>query len=130
MNIILNHQRLLLMRIAKNHGELHNPSVLHMTNGGIVQYIKDQEFFFREEVTEIMLAIGEEDRAILKPWSTRHNAIVNKQFNSTDAVKSEAIDMLCFCLNICLAVGLTPSNINEEYIKVLTKNLQRQSDGY
>jgi NTP pyrophosphatase (non-canonical NTP hydrolase) len=120
----------LLRQIAKNHGAMHNPSVLNTINGDIVQYIKDQAFFLNEEITEVMLAIGGEDRAILKPWSTRHNAIVDREFKSTDAVKSEAIDMLCFCLNICLAVGLTPSNINEEYIKVLTKNIQRQEHGY
>jgi NTP pyrophosphatase (non-canonical NTP hydrolase) len=131
MNKILHNQRLLLRRIAKNHGELHNPSELsYITNGGIVEYIKDQAFFLNEEVTEIMLSISNGDRAILKPWSTKHSEIVNREFESTDHTKSEAIDMLCFCLNICLAVGLAPENINEEYAKVLTKNIDRQNNNY
>jgi NTP pyrophosphatase (non-canonical NTP hydrolase) len=131
MNKILGQQRLLLKRIAKHHGQEHNPTAIPgITNGAIVQYIKDQAFFLSEEVTEIMLAIGEEDRAILKPWSVKHKDIVNKEFESTDAVRSEAIDMLCFCMNICIAVGLRPETIEKEYNKVLQKNIHRQENGY
>jgi NTP pyrophosphatase (non-canonical NTP hydrolase) len=131
MNTILQKQRSLLKRIAQNHGDLHNPSsLLHVSNECMIQYIKDQAFFLNEEVTEIMLAIGKEDRAILKPWSTRYNSIAYQEFKSTDSIRSEAIDMLCFCLNICIAVGLGPDNIEQEYNTVFQKNIHRQEHEY
>jgi NTP pyrophosphatase (non-canonical NTP hydrolase) len=131
VNRLIKKQKSLLKLIAQNHGCEHDPqSILSLINNDIIRYIKDQSFFLSEEVTEIMLAIGEEDSAILKPWSVRHNAIINKGFISTDKVRSEAIDMLCFCMNICIAIGLDEYNINEEYSKVFQKNMNRQENEY
>jgi NTP pyrophosphatase (non-canonical NTP hydrolase) len=129
---ILTKQKELLRLIAKNHGAIENVSSMHgsIQKKYVCDYIKNQSFFMSEEVTELLLAIGNEDRAVLKPWSIKHKDIVMTTFEPTDKVKSEAIDMLCFCLNICLAAGITPENIEQEYQQVWEKNIKRQLDGY
>jgi len=96
----------------------------------VVKYIKDHAFFMSEEVTELLVAIGNGNKAIYKPWRQEHALLMSQTFVTNDEVKSEAIDMLCFCLNICLAVGITPENIDEEYDKVWQKNIDRQHNGY
>lgn len=131
MITILEKQIKLQREIQLNHGGICPTDF----DGGVnkkyvIDYIKDHSFFMSEEVTELMLAVGGNDRAIIKPWSSRHADLSTKIFESTDEVKSEAIDMLCFCLNICLAAGLTPKNIESEYHKVWLKNIKRQNEGY
>lgn len=132
MNYILKKQSQFLKILAENQPDaMHNPSTyIYLTNGDVVEYIKNHAYYLNEEINELILAIGGEDRAILKPWSSRHAAIAEKFFESTDKVKEEAIDMLCFCMNICLAVGLTPENVYEEYIKKWQENCDRQKRGY
>lgn len=130
---ILEKQKALLDVIATNHNNsLDNISNMHgtVTKKDVCNYIKDHAFFMNQEVTELLLAIGNEDSAIIKPWSTRHNEVSNKIFIPTDSTKSEAVDMLCFCLNICLAAGISPDNIEQEYEDVWCKNIKRQTDGY
>jgi NTP pyrophosphatase (non-canonical NTP hydrolase) len=130
MNYILAKQRELLKLIANNYNN-HNPChIPNAYNGRVVDYIKEHSWYMNEEVNELILAVGDNDRAILKPWSTRYNAIAYGPFKSDADIREEAIDMLCFCMNICLAVGLTPENINEEYAKKWEKNIKRQSEGY
>lgn len=130
MNEIIKKQQELLKCIAKNHSSLDNPSARKMDNRLMVSYIKDHLFFFNEEITELLLAIGDDKRAILKPWSRQYYDIASREFTSTSKVRSEAIDALCFCLNICIAVGITPENIDEEYCAVWSKNMTRQKEGY
>lgn len=132
MNNILSKQLELLNLIKEKHGGIHpNKYGLHYHDKGtVIQYIKDNAFFLNEEIVEVMLAIGNNDRAIIKPWTERHKTLVNAKFEPDDKVKSEAIDMLCFCINICLAVGITPDNIEDEYNKVWSKNVNRQQNNY
>lgn len=133
MNDLLFKQKSLLRLIAKKQQDVlkHDPSsVPYATKGEIVAYIKEHSFNMMEEVNELILAIGGNDRAILKPWSTRHAPLVAQTFKSNDAIKEEAIDMLCFCMNICLAAGLTPESINAAYEKKWLENINRQERGY
>ncbi len=94
----------------------------------MVDYIKDQAFFLQQEAIELAEEFGGKD--ILKPWKINHVSVATNIAKITDNTKSEAIDMLCFCLNICLAAGITPDNIHDEYSKVWVKNINRQHDGY
>ena len=96
-------------------------------NGDVVDYIKETSFFLQEEVNELMQEIGG-GRHVLKPWAAGYAPSRDKSYESTDKVKSEAIDMLCFAMNICLAAGITPNNLEDEYEKVYQKNLARQED--
>lgn len=133
MKDILEKQLELQKLIAITHRQkLDDPSTFdgHIDNKTVCDYIKDQSFFMSGEVTELMIEVGNGDRSILKPWSTRHADLANRIFVSTPDVKSEAIDMLCFCMNICLAAGITPENIEVEFYKVWQKNIDRQMNGY
>jgi hypothetical protein len=131
MNSILRKQQELQKLIAEkqNTPEINISDYPFVPSGVLCEHIKSHAFSMQEEVVELLIAIGG-DKAILKPWSKKYSALCNKDFISTPNVRSEAIDMLCFCLNICLAVGITPDNINLEYNKVHDKNVARQNIGY
>ena len=132
MNSILRKQEELQKLIAhkQNTPAIALSEYSSVPSGVLCEHIKSHAFSMQEEVAELLIAIGGGDKAILKPWSTKYAALCAKEFISTPDIRSEAIDMLCFCLNICLAVGITPENINDEYIKVFDKNVSRQIKGY
>ena len=85
-----------------------------------------QAGFMHEEVTELMNEIGG-GRDAVKPWSDKYEDSRAQQYIPTEHVKSEAIDMLCFAINVCLAAGVTPDLVEEEYEKVFQKNKGRQN---
>lgn len=130
MNEILKKQLQLLNLVAQNTTDLH-PCFMpeQPSKGDVVKYIKEHSFFMNQEVVELMKQIGR-GNAVLKPWKQSHLAVCQEEAIIDDFVKSEAIDMLCFCLNICLAAGITPENIEAEYDKVWLKNMCRQNSGY
>lgn len=131
MNAILYKQQTLqkLIAIRQNTPEIDLSKFDDIPSGTVCEHVKSHAFSMQEEVVELLVAIGG-DKAILKPWSGKYKMLYDKKFTSTPDVKSEAIDMLCFCLNICLAVGITPDNIDSEYNKVYDKNVRRQNSGY
>lgn len=95
--------------------------------GTVCDYIRDMQFFINEEINELILEIAK-NRAVFKPWSTKHKRIRGSAVHLTDEVRSEAIDAFCFMMNIMLAAGITPDNIEELYDKVYRKNIKRQND--
>jgi len=130
MNNILAKQLQLLNMIAQNTTDVHPCFIkTEPTKGEVVQYIKEHSFFMNQEVVELMHQIGT-GRTILKPWKQAYKDLCQEEARPGDQAKSEAIDMLCFCLNICLAAGITPDNIDAEYAKVWDKNVARQKNGY
>jgi hypothetical protein len=130
MNKILEKQLQLLNKIAQNTTDVHPCFMKEQpTKGEVVQYIKEHSFFMNQEVVELMHQIGG-GKTILKPWKQSYKDLCQEEASLDDEVKSEAIDMLCFCLNICLAAGITPDNIETEYGKVWSKNVARQANGY
>ena len=106
-----------------------DPSSLSDTSsvGTSLDYIQQMNYFLSEEVNELMHEIGG-GRQALKPWSSLYEDSRSAKYVSTPKVKSEAIDMLCFAINICLASGINANNVEEEYVKVLKKNTARQLD--
>ena len=128
MNKIMAHQQNLQSAISMKHLTFDPNNCKDASKGIIADFIRSQLFFMHSECTELLEAIG--TKAINKPWSTKYIGVYMSTFESTDKIKSEAIDMLCFCLNICMAAGLTADNINEEYNKVLDKNLKRLMEDY
>ena len=97
------------------------------TVGEIIDSIRNMSHFAQDEVSELMIEIAG-DRQSLKPWSASYAENRSRKFISTDKVKSEAIDYLCFAINVCLSAGINAENVEEEYDKVRNKNLKRQSD--
>jgi|GEM_PF-6783985 len=111
---------------SKDGYPLLNPSEYEKyTVGEIYQFIQQMKFCLAEELTELMEALGDNSRDIHKPWAKNYKAIHESPMISSAAIKEEAIDSLCFLLNILLAVGITPENLDYEYSKVLKKNTTR-----
>lgn len=130
MNNILQLQKTLQFAIANNNiGNVitidYIPSKLD-----VARFIQEQLAHLQFEVGELLEEIGDGSMSIVKPWSTRQEIFAKQQFTTNDRIKSEAIDVLCFCLNILLAAGITPENIEEEFNKVWNKNIKRQQEGY
>jgi NTP pyrophosphatase (non-canonical NTP hydrolase) len=99
------------------------------TVGEVCDTIHKSMTFFQLEAIELMEEIaGSKD--ILKPWKENHAYVASQQFKTSDSIKSEAMDVLCFALNICLLAGITPTNIDQEYQKVWDKNIDRCRNGY
>lgn len=96
--------------------------------GEVYDYVSQLRFFIEEEVSELLEEIGDGSRDIHKPWNNNYGTLRGKDFVSTKKVRSEAIDGLCFMLNLCLAVGLDADNIEAEFLAVHKKVLRRLSD--
>jgi hypothetical protein len=131
MRQILAMQLELQQLIASKSNKIDHSPCAHenaFTNGDMVHYIKDQAYFLQQEIAELAEEFGGKD--VLKPWKANHNNVASGIAKITAETKSEAIDALCFCMNICLAAGITPENIMDEYSKVWLKNVDRQHNGY
>ena len=91
--------------------------------------ISKMQMFLNQEIDELLLAIGDNSRNIHKPWKKECQELLCKPFVISDEIKGEAIDILCFTLNICIAAGITADNIEDEYNKVAKKILGRITHG-
>lgn len=98
--------------------------------GDIYDFIQQMKFCMDEEVTELLEALGDNTRAIHKPWHKAYCELRNKPYATSDSVKEEAIDMLCFAVNICLAAGITDKDVNFLYDKVNDKIMHRLENGH
>jgi NTP pyrophosphatase (non-canonical NTP hydrolase) len=116
--------------LQEGYQDMPDPSKLSgtATVGMTVDYIQQMSFYLSEEVSELIQEISGGNRNAMKPWSVEYSKARNASFVTTPHVRSEAIDILCFAINICLAAGIKPDDINAEYDKVLTKNVGRQHD--
>lgn len=101
---------------------------LNSTVGDVYDYVSQLRFFIEEEISELLEELGNGSRDIHKPWKELYAELRHKDFVSTVKIREEAIDGLCFMVNLCLAVGLTPDNIDEEYLLVHKKVLGRLGD--
>jgi hypothetical protein len=120
--------------LQKNYSELKhynvsNPSELDGQPLGVAyDYIKEMSFYLINELDELMIAVGKGSNQIHKPWSSKNKLLRSEEYISSEDVREEAIDALCFMMNIMLAAGITPENIYESYKKVYDKNISRQKD--
>lgn len=85
--------------------------------------------FLDQEIVELVEEIAC-SRDILKPWKQNFGHVYTKPIAITDKVRSEAIDVLKFALNICLMAGITPENIDAEFNKVNNRCIDRHNNGY
>ncbi len=127
-SIISKHEKVQKAMFEKEPYSPLNPLVHNCSVGVKYHCISQMKFFLDEEVTELMEELGNGTREIHKPWKKECIALRSKEFISTDKIKEEAIDVLCFALNICLAAGLDENNIEEEYEKVFNKIMSRMTE--
>jgi hypothetical protein len=95
------------------------------TVGEVYDFISLMKFCLDEELTELLEALGDGSRKIHKPWTKEYEYLRNRPFSIDLKVVEEAIDALCFMMNILLTVGVTPENVENEYQKVWDKNVSR-----
>lgn len=100
-----------------------------LTVGQLSSDIKEMNFFLNQEVVELVEEIAG-TRTINKPWKSSYSEVSEQPIVITDAVRSEAIDVLKFAMNICIMAGITADNVEEEFYKVHDKNIRRIKDGY
>ena len=123
MNEILKKQQELQALLATDHED----EIEYV--GQLCDQIRNMSYFLNQEVTELMEAIAG-SRDINKPWKTSYPSVYCTEIDITDEVKSEAMDVFKFALNICLLAGITPDNVEEEFNKVHQKCLDRYHNGY
>lgn len=121
MNSILLKQQFLQRSFGNDNNDL--------TVGDVCTDILAMKEYLGQEITELVEEVAG-SRTILKPWKKGYTDLYEQPFISTDKVKEEAIDALCFAMNICLLAGITPDNVDEEYSKVFNKNINRIKIGY
>jgi dimeric dUTPase (all-alpha-NTP-PPase superfamily) len=81
------------------------------------QFIKDMVLAATDELHEALAEVG------WKPWaSSRH---INRE-----AFVGELVDVLHFIVNLWLAVGATPEEVEQRYQEKAEKNAKRQKEGY
>jgi len=95
------------------------------TAGQVYDFISLMKFCLDEELTELLEALGDGSRKIHKPWTKEYEYQRSRPFSVDPKVIEEAIDALCFMMNILLTVGVTPENVESEYQKVWDKNTKR-----
>lgn len=101
------------------------PHYKHVTVGSKYDTISKMQVFLSQEIDELLIAIGDGTRNIHKPWKASCTEIRGEIFKSNKEIKGEAIDVLCFALNICIAAGIDENNIELEYDKVCNKIIRR-----
>lgn len=97
--------------------------------GELCDKIHSMAFYLNQEVVELTEEIAG-SRDINKPWKVSHEEIYMREIDLTDKVKSEAIDVLKFALNICILSGIDETNIDAEFDKVHLRCLERLANGY
>lgn len=127
MNSIFELQRRIQQRYAALRG-MQDPQKIS-TRGEAVEYIQQMHVYLNEELAELLREI-DPNNTVRKPWKTDYVHDSETEYNTNHRTKQEAMDALCFMMNICLAAGLTPENIEEVYASVHRKNLERLDDSY
>jgi NTP pyrophosphatase (non-canonical NTP hydrolase) len=103
--------------------------MMNVTVGDKYHTISSMQTFLNQEVDELLIELGDGTRDIHKPWKKKCHIIKKSTFESDPDIRGEAIDVLCFALNICIAAGITPENIEDEYNEVYDKILRRIENG-
>lgn len=127
---ILELQQLTQERYAAERG-MQNPAAIE-TLGQFVDYVREMREFLNMELDEILAAV-DGTAECRKPWKEHHSMFRSASFHCDDygrKLKEEAVDALCFMMNICLACGVTHENIEKLYGEVYAKNMGRLDNDY
>jgi len=120
---------ILKKQIRLQEGYIDDPSFIKNKDvGQIYDYIQMMQTHMNMEITELLSSLSNDNMKIHKPWSTSYNFLRREFPPSPQHTAEEAIDAMCFMMNIMIAAGVTPENITDLYQKVFNKNVQRQYD--
>ena len=82
-----------------------------------IQYLKDMVLAAEDELHEVLGETG------WKPWAT------SRHINLEEA-RDELVDVVCFVVNLSLALDMTPHELARRHAVKVDTNLARQRDGY
>jgi len=99
-----------------------------LKTGSIYDYIQMMQTHLNMEITELLSSLAKDNMKIHKPWSAEYDSLRDEYLPDPQHTAEEAIDALCFMMNIMIAAGVTPENIGFLYQRVFDKNVQRQYD--
>ena len=118
-----------LQTLYAEHRDMKDPSKLRGSSvGELYDYIVSMQRFLNAEIEEILLEMVNGNRAVHKPWSKDYEPL--RERKPVGDLEGEAMDMLCFAMNICIACGLDENNIDEIYQKIYDKNINRIKNNY
>ena len=92
------------------------------TQGQFVQYVRSMQQFMNREIEELLLELP---ASVQKPWSAQYETDCAKPLELTDSMREEAIDALCFMMNVLLVCRIDDEQLAELYNKVYDKNIGR-----
>lgn len=101
-----------------------------VTIGEFVDYVQDMQRFLNMEIEEILQLVPIDAR---KSWKATHHstrALRVDQYVDKEHLKEEAVDALCFLMNILLVCGVTHENVTGIFQKVVDKNQHRCENEY
>ena len=127
---ILELQQLTQERYAAERG-MQNPATIE-TRGQFVDYVREMREYLNMEIDEVLAAV-DFSGACRKPWKEKYIMLRDLELiheDYEDKLKEEAVDALCFMMNICLACGVTQENIDKLYGEVYAKNMGRLDHDY
>ena len=102
-------------KIRSKNGE---PDIIAQTVAQRVEAIKGNIFALEHELHELV------DEMSWKDWT------VGEPYINRDAAVKELVDVLCFFLNICLHLGVTPDELLTRYVEKNVINHRRQDESY
>lgn len=122
-------QQLALQGQLSEKGRATDPQSV-VTIGEFVDYVQGMQRFLNMEIEEILQLVPIDAR---KPWKGTHESTRQMrvdQLVDMEHLREEAIDALCFLMNIMLVCGVTPTNFAGVFNKVIYKNQHRCENEY
>jgi len=126
-NILAKHLQLQIDMEAA--GKTTRVGELSTTRGESIHFLREMSHFLNMELLELEREFAKAEAGV-KPWRNGHEQIVSLPHGTDCRTKEESMDCLCFIMNILLASGITPENIDSEYDKIHTKIRERLDESY
>lgn len=112
--------RAIFERQAENQRVAYGHEIDSMAAKERIDFIHWNVLALQAEVIELL------EETPWKPWSKN---FATGEYH-TEAIESEAADIVCFFVNILLACGITSEALEAAYFAKADKNASRQTEGY
>ncbi len=97
----------------------------NMTTRDRVAFIKEHSIHLNQEINEMLYELP-----YFKPWKDYSGLTINQEKRAMLQAKMECIDAWHFFMNIILALGFSPEEFYEMYMRKNKENHRRQDAGY